>query len=67
MGRPRIGHTRKITIPDDVYADLRLMASIEAVPVSNVMRDAMAKYTREFLDEHGEPRSSKKGKKAGAA
>jgi hypothetical protein len=49
MARPRIGHTRKITIPDDVYADLELIASIQGVPVANVMRDAFRRHIRQTL------------------
>lgn len=49
MGRPRIGKARKVVIPDDVMADLRLIAAMSGEPVSDVIRAALRHYTHHVL------------------
>lgn len=51
MGRPRIGTTRRVVIPDDVLLDLKLVARLQGVPVSQVLRDAYRHYVDHVLKQ----------------
>lgn len=51
MGRNRIGTGRKVRVPDDVLADLHVIAAHRGQTVSEVMRDALADYVRRVLNK----------------
>jgi hypothetical protein len=53
VANPRIGYCRKINIEPDVIDDLRLIASLKGVPVSEVIREALRQYVRRTAKKRG--------------
>ncbi|WP_188111448.1 hypothetical protein [Nocardioides antri] len=53
MARPRLGHTRKVVIPDDVYADLKQIARMQTIPIAEVMRASYEHYINHVLKRRG--------------
>ena len=48
-GRPKLGHTRKVTIPAEMYADLKQIAGMRGTSVASVMRDSYAHYIKHVM------------------
>ncbi|WGY04014.1 hypothetical protein QI633_09635 [Nocardioides sp. QY071] len=46
---PGLGRTRKVVIPDDMYADLKQIAAMQSVPVAAVMRASYEHYINHVM------------------
>ena len=50
---PKLGVTRKVVVPPELYADLKTVAALMGVPVAEVMRASYAHYTQRVLRRRG--------------